>query len=158
MGIPVFCALIRRDIAQAVRNPAWRSLFDGVFNRVRLIEAFGPDAVNYSMSQEFTDHFHDVFSAALMEYDPHRNYFVHSVFGDGYPPIGQSDTQSHDYLINQFRAVDTNGDGHIDVHELRRACMDAGVPINQQRAGQLIAAVTEQGRVSLDEFLSLMFR
>ena len=130
-----------------------------MFARHDLIGAFGEDAVNYSMSQEFSDHFHDVFTAALRTYDPSRNYFLHSIWRDSYPLVGDGDLHTASYLTKQFRSVDTNGDGFIDAVELRQACGDAGVTIDQKRADELISMVASRdGRVSLDEFLQTMYR
>jgi S-adenosylmethionine-diacylglycerol 3-amino-3-carboxypropyl transferase len=144
---------------QATKAPQWKPVFDKVFARHDLVAAFGPDAVNYSMSQEFSDHFHDVFTGALRTYDPSRNYFLHSIWRDSYPTVGDGDLHTASYLTKQFRAVDTNGDGYIDASELRQACGEAGVTIDQQRADELIGMVASRdGRVSLDEFLQTMYR
>lgn len=104
----------------------------------------------------FTD---DVFSASLQAYDASKNYFLHSIWSDSYPSIGHGDTMSTEYLLNQFKSVDTNGDGFIDASELRAACGDAGHSIDQKRAAVLLSALgNDNDKVSFDSFMQLMLR
>lgn len=60
----------------------WDEAFDKVFNRQKLIDAFGEEAVKYSMSKEFTEHFSDVMKYAIQKYS--ENYFVDQVFKGEY--------------------------------------------------------------------------
>lgn len=145
---------------EAVRHPDWKAIFAKVFDRQLLSTTFGPASVDYSMSQEFHDHFSDVFAHALLSFDAKRNYFLSSLWNDAYPTVGDGDPLSHEYLMNQFRAVDTNGDGFIDEGELRQACVDAGSGIDGHRAHALFASLgaTDPRGVSVDQFLRLMYR
>lgn len=68
----------------AVQHPHWRNIFEQVFERDRLIEAFGEAAVNYSMDRSFGEHFADVFAQALQRFSPNENYFLTQVWGDRY--------------------------------------------------------------------------
>ncbi len=68
--------------------------------------ATGPEAVNYSMSQDFGTHFRRVVSDALMRFDIYKNYFLHSFWLDSYPSIGASDvTDRYDDLVKLFGNV-----------------------------------------------------
>jgi len=55
--------------------------FDKVFERQKLINIFGPDAVNYSMNREFSDHFRNVFEHYK---NPHNNYFHQQILTGEY--------------------------------------------------------------------------
>ncbi|MEM9215443.1 MAG: DUF3419 family protein [Cyanobacteria bacterium P01_F01_bin.150] len=72
------------DPQTAVQHPQWRSLFNTVFERSRLVQTFGEAAVNYSMDRSFGDHFADVFAQALTRFTPSKNYFLTQVWGDRY--------------------------------------------------------------------------
>lgn len=58
----------------------WDNAFDKVFNRQHLIDAFGEDAVKYSMSQEFSVHFSRVMKNAIEKYKKDNNYFLDQIF------------------------------------------------------------------------------
>ncbi|MEE3717996.1 DUF3419 family protein [Tumidithrix elongata RA019] len=68
----------------AIYYPQWRELFEQVFERSKLVQAFGEAAVNYSMDRSFGEHFADVFSQALQRFIPTENYFLTQVWGDRY--------------------------------------------------------------------------
>ncbi len=68
----------------AVHHPQWNAMFESVFERSQLIEAFGEAAVNYSMDRSFGVHFADVFAQALTRFLPLENYFLTQVWADRY--------------------------------------------------------------------------
>ncbi len=68
----------------AIHAAQWNDLFESVFERSQLIEAFGEAAVNYSMDRSFGVHFADVFAQALTRFLPLENYFLTQVWDDRY--------------------------------------------------------------------------
>lgn len=60
----------------------WNNAFSKIFNRQKLINAFGEEAVKYSMSKEFSDHFSFVMKNAIEKYQ--NNYFIDQVFHGRY--------------------------------------------------------------------------
>jgi S-adenosylmethionine-diacylglycerol 3-amino-3-carboxypropyl transferase len=72
------------DPATAIQSNHWRSIFEEIFARDRLITTFGESAVNYSMDRSFGEHFADVFARALQKYHPTDNYFITQVWRDCY--------------------------------------------------------------------------
>jgi S-adenosylmethionine-diacylglycerol 3-amino-3-carboxypropyl transferase len=64
-------------------DPRWRQIFESVFERHKLVRAFGEAAVNYSMDRSFGEHFADVFAKALHKYTI-GNYFLTQVWSDSY--------------------------------------------------------------------------
>jgi len=65
-------------------NDEWDAAFETVFNRSNLISAFGENAVKYSMSKEFTEHFSEVMSKAIKKYQFENNYFLDQIFKGQY--------------------------------------------------------------------------
>lgn len=61
----------------AISDKAWRQAFEKAFARSHLIDVFGPEAVNYSMRQEFDTHFSRVFSEAIQK--DARNLYLRKV-------------------------------------------------------------------------------
>lgn len=62
----------------------WEKAFKKVFDREHLIEAFGEEAVKYSMSQEFSEHFSRVMYQAIIKYKGKDNYFLDQIFKGKY--------------------------------------------------------------------------
>jgi S-adenosylmethionine-diacylglycerol 3-amino-3-carboxypropyl transferase len=69
---------------EAVASPQWLRIFEQVFERERLIDLFGPAAVDYSMDRSFGEHFARVFAQALQRFAPQDNYFLTQVWADRY--------------------------------------------------------------------------
>lgn len=80
---PLYCP------GRAIAHPRWRSIFETVFERNKLVNTFGEAAVNYSMDRSFGEHFADMFAQALMRSSPTTNYFLTQVWSDRYAS-GQS--------------------------------------------------------------------
>jgi S-adenosylmethionine-diacylglycerol 3-amino-3-carboxypropyl transferase len=72
------------DPLTTINSNYWRSIFEEIFDRNKLISTFGESAVNYSMDRSFGEHFADVFARALEKYHPRDNYFVTQVLRDRY--------------------------------------------------------------------------
>lgn len=62
----------------------WSDAFNKVFDRDYLTEVFGEEAVKYSMSQEFSDHFSRVMKNAIEKYKGNSNYFLDQIFKGKY--------------------------------------------------------------------------
>ena len=62
----------------------WDKAFADTFDTQKLIEAFGENAVNFSKSQSFADHFNYVFRNAITKFNANQNYFLHSIWKDSY--------------------------------------------------------------------------
>lgn len=89
--IGVFEQLFKSLRKELINNPMkkynkedWDLAFEKVFNRENLITAFGEEAVKYSMSKEFTEHFSEVMLNAINEYADLDNYFLDQVFKGSY--------------------------------------------------------------------------
>ena len=72
---------------KVAQDPYFKELFMECFERQKLIDIFGPEAVNYSMSKSFGEHFFEVFKDALERWYPEQNYFLFGVFEDYYLPV-----------------------------------------------------------------------
>ncbi|HEY9858683.1 MAG TPA: DUF3419 family protein [Candidatus Obscuribacterales bacterium] len=68
----------------AMAHPRWTEVFAAIFERDKLMQTFGPAAVNYSMDRSFSEHFADVFAQALQRFSPNQNYFLTQVWRDRY--------------------------------------------------------------------------
>jgi S-adenosylmethionine-diacylglycerol 3-amino-3-carboxypropyl transferase len=97
-----------------IRSQHWRSIFEEIFDRDRLITTFGESAVNYSMDRSFGEHFADVFARALQKYAPNSNYFITQVWhdcytdgSDGVPLYLQQSAQTsiHKYGADRLKLV-----------------------------------------------------
>jgi S-adenosylmethionine-diacylglycerol 3-amino-3-carboxypropyl transferase len=68
----------------AIASPQWQPIFDAVFERQKLVDRFGPAAVNYSMDRSFGEHFGAVFAQAMQRFEPNDNYFLTQIWADRY--------------------------------------------------------------------------
>jgi S-adenosylmethionine-diacylglycerol 3-amino-3-carboxypropyl transferase len=69
---------------EAIASPQWQPIFDAVFERQKLVDTFGPAAVNYSMDRSFGEHFGAVFAQAMQRFEPTENYFLTQIWADRY--------------------------------------------------------------------------
>jgi S-adenosylmethionine-diacylglycerol 3-amino-3-carboxypropyl transferase len=88
----------------AIQHSQWKALFESVFERSQLIEAFGEAAVNYSMDRSFGEHFADVFAQALTRFSPLENYFLTQVWDDRYA-IGEAGLPCYLQLDRQLQIL-----------------------------------------------------
>lgn len=72
------------DFSLSGVNEYWNTIFQQVFEREKLAQEYGRNAVDFSMSKEFGDHFSDVFRAALIKYTHKENYFIDQIFNNCY--------------------------------------------------------------------------
>jgi S-adenosylmethionine-diacylglycerol 3-amino-3-carboxypropyl transferase len=72
------------DPDAAIASPQWQPIFDAVFERQKLIDTFGPAAVNYSMDRSFGEHFGAVFAQAMQRFEPTETYFLTQIWADRY--------------------------------------------------------------------------
>jgi S-adenosylmethionine-diacylglycerol 3-amino-3-carboxypropyl transferase len=84
-------ALARRAIAHEADDTGvfepdegWNTVFEQAFARPRLVEEFGPAAVEYSMDRSFGEHFADVFARGLRTFEFESNYFLMDVLEGRY--------------------------------------------------------------------------
>lgn len=105
------------DALGAVSSPGWRASFQQVFERRKLAEVFGEEAVVYSMDRSFADHFEHQFARALGRYRVTDNYFLSQVLCDCY----RAD-QGPPYLADTFRAAASRlGGDRLHLHAGRFA-------------------------------------
>lgn len=69
---------------QSYNKKEWDLAFKTVFNRQNLINSFGEEAVKYSMSKEFVEHFSSVMFNAINKYENKNNYFLDQIFKGKY--------------------------------------------------------------------------
>lgn len=129
----LFCQLVQKFQEKQLENPLidqydsvsqknsriFLDIFEEIFERNRLIQEFGENAVNFSMSQSFGVHFAKVFKKALLEYDPEENYFLSSVFKDGYSKnLGEMNHFPKKRIVDLFQQMDVSGNGRIYAYDI----------------------------------------
>lgn len=139
----------------------WNEVFEKVFARPKLISEFGDNAVNFSMSKEFSVHFSSTFRQALQVFDARHNYFLSSIFCDHY----QAPVFPSQHLANLFHQhLDGDNDGEFFAFDLDLLFKREGFSLDRQQTVSLFQAMKDQSQkpigrevgVTLIEWLTFM--
>eukprot|EP01130_Rhizamoeba_saxonica_P002336 TRINITY_DN12160_c0_g1_i1.p1 TRINITY_DN12160_c0_g1~~TRINITY_DN12160_c0_g1_i1.p1 ORF type:complete len:210 (-),score=44.27 TRINITY_DN12160_c0_g1_i1:66-695(-) len=101
------------SVKNILEKGSWDKIFNTVFDRDKLIDLFGEEAVSYSMEKSFARHFSEVFKYAIETYDVDNNYFLHQIFFDHYNRLSLPEYMDQDV----YNALQSIPSGKLEIYE-----------------------------------------